>query len=163
MDQFAKQFKYQWPGVGAEEVRMSLLRNLFRQNSANVPKRTGAGSSTENPYANLTKSEDRYTAHRQRFQGRQKEPGDNGSESAQFPFPLPKNADPNMLMMMMMMSQMKKGDRHDENTGGKAFRRVHAIRRRCEEQPEQVVSAYLDEVMEPEDLCPPWRMTKRIH
>ena len=69
---------------------------------------------------------------------------------------------------MMMMSQMKKGDRHDENTGGKAFRRAHAIRQRCEEQPEQVVSAYLDEVMdrvgaEPGDLWQPWMMTKQIH
>ena len=93
-EQFAKQFKDQWPEEGTEEVGMSSLRNLFRQTSENVPKRTGAGSSTENPYANLPKPEDRYTAHRRRFQGRQQEPGDNGAESAQFPFPLLKNADP---------------------------------------------------------------------
>ena len=68
----------------------------------------------------------------------------------------------------MMMKQMQKTDRDGENTGGKAFRRVHAIRRRCEEQPEKVVSAYLDEVMdrlgaEPGDLWQPWMMTRQIH
>ena len=69
---------------------------------------------------------------------------------------------------MMMLNQMRKRDKHDGNTGGEAFRRIHAIRRRCEEQPEQLVSAYLDEVMdrvgaEPGDLRQPWRMTKQIH
>ena len=168
MEQLAKQYKEQWPEEGTEEVGMSSLRNLSRRNSENVPKQTEAGSSTQNPYGNLAKSEDRHSAHRQQLQGRQKDPGDNGSEGAHLPFPAPKSADPNVLMMMAMRNQMRKRDKHDENTGGKAFHRVHAIRLRCEEQPEQVVSTYLDEVTdrigaEPGDLWQPWMMTKQVH
>ena len=77
--------------------------------------------------------------------------------------------DTNQMLMMMMMNQMKNADLGGENDrGGRAFRKIHSIRQKCEKQPEQVVAAYLDEVMahlgaEQGDLWQPWQMTRTIH
>ena len=61
MEQFAKQFKDQWPEEGTKEMGMSSLRNLFRRNSDNVPKRTEAGSSTENLLNKMSLSSEKTT------------------------------------------------------------------------------------------------------
>ena len=77
--------------------------------------------------------------------------------------------------MMMIMQQMTKMERQwneegadgDLARGGKAFRKVHQMRKRVDRAPIQVVDLYLEEVRrklgaEPGDPWQPWHYTERI-
>ena len=75
-----------------------------------------------------------------------------------------------MLMMQMMLtlqSKQKEAEGTGATAGGKALRRLHAMRGRVEEQPEPIVAQYLKETMEdlgaePGDAWQLWHRTEMI-
>ena len=78
------------------------------------------------------------------------------------------NADDVMkLLMLQMLHRQQKRDDDSVEAGGKAFRRIHNLKARVENEPGRLVSEYLTEVMEKlgvedGDVWQLWHWTERI-
>ena len=174
LKQFAQQSQGRWAEDEGEKIGMNNLRRIFkppalqREAAPSTTRQTAPASSTDD-WIGPGNMDDRCSALRARFRARpQKDLGDSGLGSVKLRLSWPRRADPPMLSMLMKMELALKTDRDGGDTGDKALRRVHAIRRRCKEQPEKVVSTYSDEVMErlgaePGYLWQPCMMTLQIH
>ena len=74
---------------------------------------------------------------------------------------------PMMVRMMMMQQMMRKEKADKEDGGGKAFKRVHNLRHRVQEEPRVIVGDYLSQIMdkmgvEDGDSWQPWHFTSKI-
>ena len=73
-----------------------------------------------------------------------------------------------MMMMMPMIQQQGKKSSTEEEKGGKAFRRIRSMKARTEDQPEKIVSQFLEEAMdklgvEEGDAWQLWMLSEKIN
>ncbi len=72
-------------------------------------------------------------------------------------------------MAQMMMKQLSRADEEEGGVGGgKAFKRIHNLKKRVEKQPRAIINNYLAELseklgVEPGDTWQIWMWTERIH
>lgn len=188
MKRFASTFKQHW-GKDQSDVGVRDLRAMFGSvgDSSTLPgTKTPLGQTDQGPAPWMApqwsdpKGDPGYQHHQQRFRGhRPSSSGDRVSGTAGFPGAprgapwgppnLPPGMDTNSMMMMFMMDQFRRQEQHgSQESGGKAFKKVHSMRKKCELMPEKVVSTYLDDCMdrlgaEPGDLWQPHQVSAKIN
>ena len=164
---FSQQFQSQWEADTGEVPDLTKLKDLFGQTEPEQRNRSGARSSFDAEVPKAGGPQTGYDRHRSRFKPTEASRGPSGSDRASG-VPSAPSMDPQMLMMLRMMKEMKKlGSKEDDERGGKAFKKLHRVRHRCEVNPEAVVSNYVDDVMErlgaeDGDIWQPHQMSAKI-
>lgn len=175
-NQMASLYGANQPGAGSSADRLGSLHSkpIFQPHSNLPPSNLPPSLGTQMPAWMEPEEADvsDYERLTRRFGGPAKA-GTHGSSGYGKPTPAPdfQQLDPQTQMMMMMMSMMQQQNKKsgvEEEKGGKAFRRIRSMKARTEDQPEKIVSQFLEEAMdklgvEDGDAWQLWQMSEKIN